>query len=443
MRTRRVQRRFVVPVAATIVLSLAACGSGSDGGSGGDDASQGVRLTMVGWNIAAAEETVAAFEEEHPGVTVEFRPYAYNDYLQALRPALTGSDGPDVFQVQPGGMLANYEPLAVDLVPHLEESLGAQWRDSFYAAGLEQLAFDDKQAALPGIMSAAGLVYYNQSVLDEVGVEVPTTFEAWETTCAAVVASGRQCLAHGAKDAWANIDLFLSVINSDEPGLVYDAIAGDTAWDAPEFVTAATEFASLFQNGIVADGAASRAEYPDAFNEFVGGGAAFIALGTWNTAGTMTTEGLALSAEGISGEPSGPFYSAPFPAPQSGKEPTALFGGPDNGWAISAQSAHPDEAYDLVEFLTHGGGQDVQAALANFPANTDVAISTGDVVVSDQVENIEAQQAGLAELVGPRQISYPDLEAALGQALSTIIADPGSIEDALSEVEQVSAGIDR
>ncbi|SDT22060.1 ABC transporter substrate-binding protein [Jiangella sp. DSM 45060] len=442
MRTLHAERRLAAPAAAIALLCLAACGGGGSGDTSGD-ASGDVRLTMIGWNIAAAEETIAAFEEEHPGVTVEFRPYAYNDYLQALRPALTGNEGPDVFQVQPGGMLTNYEPLAADLRPHLEESLGEQWRDAYYEAGLEQLAYDDKQAALPGIMSAAGLVYYDQAVLDEAGVEVPTTFDEWETACAAVVATGRQCLAHGAKDAWVNIDVFLSVINSDAPGIVYDAIAGDVAWDAPEFVTAATEFASLFQNGIIAEGAASRAEYPDAFNEFVAGNAAFIALGTWNTAGTMTSEGLALSAEGISGEPSGPFYAAPFPAPQSGNDPTALFGGPDNGWAVSAQSAHPDEAYDLVEFLTHGGGQDVQASLANFPANTEVAISTADVVVPEQVQNIEEQQAGLADLVGARQIPYPDLEAALGHALSSIIADPGSIEGALAEVEQVSAGLDR
>lgn len=435
------QRRLLVPAIALALLA-SACAGGSDDGSATDAPDGAVHLTWWGWNVAAVEDVVEAFEAEHPGITVEFRPYGYDDYVQALRPALTSSDGPDVFQLQPGGMVTNYEPLAADLAPLLEADLGAGWRDQFHEEGLTQLAVDDKQAAMPSIMSAAGLIYYNQSLLDEAGVEVPTTFDEWEKACAAIVATGAQCLAHGAKDAWVNIDLFLSIINSDEPGLVYEAIAGETAWDAPEFVTAAAEFARLFDGGIVAEGAASRAEYPDAFNAFISGEAAFIALGTWNTAGTMTNTGLGASAEGISGEPAGPFFSAPFPAAQAGKEPTALFGGPDNGWAVSAQSEHPDEAFALLTFLTHGEGQQIQAGLANIPAATDVDVSTDDVVVPEQAANIEQQQAAVGDLIGARQIPYPDLEAALGQALSSIVADPDSAAEAMAQVEQVSAGLE-
>ena len=420
-----------------------ACGGGSGDGSATDDPDGPVELTWWAWNVAAGEEVVEAFEAEHPDITVELRPYGFDDYVQALRPALTSSGGPDVFQLQPGGMVTNYEPLALDLAPLFEDELGADWRSQFHEQGLTQLAVDDKQAAMPSIMSAGGLIYYNQAMLDDAGVDVPTTFDEWQQACQAIIDSGAQCLAHGAKDAWVNIDLFLSIINSDEPGLVYDAIAGETSWDSPEFVTAATEFASLFDGGIIAEGAASRAEYPDAFNAFLSGEAAFIALGTFNTAGTMTNTGLAASAEGISGEPAGPFFSAPFPAPQAANEPTALFGGPDNGWAVSAQSEHPDEALALLMFLSHGEGQQIQASLANIPAVKDVAVSTEDVVVPEQVANIEEQQAAVGELIGARQIPYPDLEAALGQALSSIVADPGAAESAFAQVEQVSASLER
>lgn len=445
-RTARSALNVVAIGAAAAVL--AACGGTTDadtdadapaGSAGGEE----VTLTWWAWNVAAAEEMVAAFEDEHPGIKVEFRPYAFDDYSQALRPALTGADGPDVFQLQPGGMVQNYAPLATDLAPLLAESLGDDWESGFYDLGLEQLAVDGSQVALPSVMSAAGTIYYNKSILDEAGVDVPSTFTEWEQACQAITALGKQCLAHGAMDAWVNLDVFLSIINSDEPGLVYDAIAGEASWDSPEFVTATEEFLSLFETGIIPEGAAARAEYPDAFNDFVAGNAAFIALGTFNTPGTMTNTGLAASAEGISGEPSGPFFAAPFPAPQDGNEPTRLFGGPDNGWAVSAQSEHPDEAYTLLEFLSHGGGQEIQAAQGNIPGNSGVPVSTDDVVVPDQAENIAWQQEAFNDLIGARQIPYPDLEAALGQALSAVIAGTQDPAAAMASVEQVSAGLSR
>lgn len=448
MRTTKTARRAInlVTISAAATL-LAACGgtAGGEGGNEGDGAApdEDVTLTWWAWNVVAAEDMVAAFEDENPGITVEFRPYAFDDYSQALRPALTSDDGPDVFQLQPGGMLQNYEPLATDLAPLLADSLGEDWQSDFYELGLEQLAVGDKQAALPSVMSAAGTFYYNQSILDEAAVEVPTTFSDWEQACPAITALGYQCLAHGAMDAWVNLDVFLSIINSDEPGLVYEAIEGETPWDSPELVTATEEFLSLFETGIIPEGAAARAEYPDAFNDFVAGNAAFIALGTFNTPGTMTTTGLATSAEGISGEPSGPFFAVPFPAAQDGNEPTQLFGGPDNGWAVSAQSEHPEEAYQLLEFLSHGGGQEIQAAQGNIPGNSGVPVSTDDVVVPEQAENVEWQQEAFGDLVGARQIPYPDLEAALGQALSAVIAGTQDPAAAMAAVEQVSAGLAR
>lgn len=292
-------------------------------------------------------------------------------------------------------------------------------------------------------MSAAGLIYYNKTILDKYGVSVPTNFDEWKAVCATLKAKDVGCLAHGAKDAWVNTDVFLSLINSVAPGKVYDAIEGKTAWTDPDFVTAMDAWSELFTSGIVAKGATAASEYPDAQTAFLENKAAFIALGTWNTPATMTKTGQIDAQKTVTKKIDGLFLSAPFPAPVAGGSPTKPFGGPDNGYAVSARSAHQDAALAFVEFLTAGGGQKIQAAGGNIPAITSIKVATTDVIHPEQAADIERQQASLTELVGPRQIPYSDLGVALGDALSAVAAGTTSPSEALAQVEAASQAVSR
>jgi raffinose/stachyose/melibiose transport system substrate-binding protein len=435
MRSRKLG---IAALAVAAGLALTACTSSGGGESEGGD----VTLQWWGWNASEYEKTIAEFEDANPGITVEFTAYSNADYMSNLRAALTSDSGPDVLQLAPGGTVANYGPLVEDLAPLAEEEWGADWRSSYNEIGLTQLENDGRQVGFPAYMSAAGFIYYNANILDEVGASVPANLEEWQATCATITAAGYDCLAHGAKDAWVNVDVFLSLINSVEPGIVYDAIAGETDWTGPEFVEAMEAWSSLFTTGIIPAGATAVAEYPDAFGSFLEGRSAFIALGTWNTPGTMTTTGLEVSQETVSTPIDGVFLSAPFPGVGSAA-PTGAFGGPDNGWAISSKSAHKDAAWKFLAFLAGEPGQTIQASVGNFPGLLSVPVSTADVVDERQVADIETQQEALADLVGYRQIPYPDLEAALGQALSAVAAGTSSPADALQAVQDVSTSLTR
>ncbi len=425
--------------ASSIALVLSGCSPAQEEEAGGQ-----TTITWWSWDSnPVPEEMVAAFEEANPDITVESEFFNYNDYLNALRPGLTSDDGPDVFQVAPGGMLANYGPLAVDLAPFAEEALGGQWEDDFNPTALEQLRFEDAQVALPTYMTAAGLIYYNANLVEELGITVPTTVPEWIEACEVVNAAGYTCLAQGAKDAWVNTDVFLALANSASPGYIYDAIAGEAEWNAPELVEAMQAWASLFTSGVAGSGAAAQAQYPDAFNAFLSNEAVFIAMGTWNTPGTQTETGLAVSQEGIDAEIDGVFLSAPFPAATSATEPTRPFGGVANGWAINANSEEQDAAFRLIEFLSAGEGQELIGSVASFPAFNGASASTQDVVDPRQVADIERQQESLQDLVGYREIPYPDLATAIGQALSAVAAGTQTPEAALDAIQTASDSIAR
>ncbi|AQX78938.1 hypothetical protein BWO91_02025 [Plantibacter flavus] len=413
------------------------------GGSGGADATTAdgpQTVTWWTWNAISPDDTIKQFEDANPNITVDYKLYSYSDYVTAIRTGLTSSDGPDVFQLQPGDLVTNLGPLALPLDDDLAANGGT---DNINAAGLAQLQLDGKQVALPSYMSGAGLIYYNASILDQLGVSVPKNFDEWKAACATIEAAGYDCLAHGAKDAWANTDVYLSLINSIDPGIVYDAIEGKADWTGDSFIQAMQAWSDLFTSGIIPSGSTAAAEYPDAFGDLLTKKAAFIALGTWNTPGTMTKEGIEVS-QGTVTEPIDSVYlSAPFPAPVTGDEPTGLFGGPDNGWAVSAKSDAQTAALKFLNFLSLGGGQNIQAANGNFPAVLDVPVATDDVIDQRQVADIEKQQSDLQNLVGARQLPYADLSTALGDALSAVAAGTASPADAMAQVQAVSASLSR
>ncbi|MGW6282540.1 ABC transporter substrate-binding protein [Kribbella sp. NPDC055071] len=425
-------------LAVAAAIALAGCSSGTESSASGP-----VTLTWWGWNAFNSPQAIKDFEAANPSIKVTYKQYAYNDYVTALRPGLSSGKGPDVFQVQPGDLTTNFGPLAVPVEDRVAKDLGQDWAGKFNPEGLSQLQVDKKQVALPAYMSAAGLIYYNKKLLDQYGVSVPTDFDQWKQACATLKAHNVKCLAHGAKDAWVNLDVYLSLINSIAPGKVYDAIGGKASWTDPEFVQAMKAWSELFTSGIIPAGATAATEYPDAQTTFLEDKAAFIALGTWNTPATMTKTGQVDAQKTVTRKIDGLFLSAPFPAPIAGGTPTKLFGGPDNGFAVSAKSSQQDAAFKFLEFLTAGDGQKIQAAGGNIPAITSVKVATTDVINPSQVADIEGQQQALTSLIGARQIPYSDLSTALGDALSAVAAGTSSPEDALKKVQSASQSVTR
>jgi raffinose/stachyose/melibiose transport system substrate-binding protein len=438
MRSTRLWTAVAASAAAAGLILTGCTANGDTPSSDGP-----VTISWWGWNASESEATIDAFEAENPDISVEFTSYSNSDYLNNLRTALTSDNGPDVLQLAPGATVKNYGALVEDLAPLASGSWGERWTDDYNTLGLTQLQSDGKQVALPSYMSAAGFIYYNSDILSQTGTTVPKNVDEWKTTCATIRAAGFDCLAQGAKDAWANLDVYLALANSIAPGKIYNAIDGTIAWTDPDLTKAMDVWASLFSDGVIAPGATAVGEYPDAFTAFLEKKAAFIALGTWNTPGTMTKTGINVSQQTVSTPIDSVYLSAPFPAATVSSKPTQAFGGPDNGWAISSNSKYKDASWRFLSFLAGEKGQEIQASVANFPALLDVSVSTDDVVAPDQVENIDKQQNSLNDLIGYRQIPYPELETALGQALSAVAAGTSGSTEALKSVQDVSVTLSR
>ena len=288
-------RRFAAVATALTVatLGMAACsGSAPEPATSSGPAS----ITWWSWNPddSTAPQWISAFQADHPDIQVEHRFIQYTDYVNAVRLAATSETGPDVFGLQVGALTNQFAPVTTDLAPLAEKNIGADWKDKLLQT--EQLQVEGKQVGLPWMITGGGLIWYNKTLLDEIGVKPPTTLDEWKTACQKIEAADKKCFVQGSKDDWVNIDVYQSIINQISPGSFYTAVKGETPFDNPDSVRAFEVWKSLFDEGIIEKGALGMTQYPDANDEFSKGNAAMIALGTWQDS-NMTKSSLKTQAE--------------------------------------------------------------------------------------------------------------------------------------------------
>ncbi|AQW56384.1 ABC transporter, solute-binding protein [Streptomyces hygroscopicus] len=434
----RWRTRAAISLAALAVLSVSGCTSGGPGSQVAGDAKQTINWWSWNPNDASSEQWISAFEKEHPNITVKHRYIMYNNYVNAVRLAASTSSGPDVFGVQAGAITTNFAHLTVDLAPLASRNIGSDWRRQL--AETDQLAAQGKQVALPWMITGSGTLWYNRGLLRHASVPgPPATLDDWLAACEKIEAIGKTCFVQGAKDDWVNIDMYQSIINQIAPGVFYDAVQGKSsaAFDSPAFVRAFRIWESFFSNGIVQPGALGQTQSPDAKDAFLKGQAAFILLGTFQNA-NMSKHELTLLADTYGDQvKSQVFLPAPFPDVVGGaKEIGRLFGGPDVGWSISAQSEHRAAAFTFVKWLTASttAQKMMGSTLAGQPALKSVPVDDSGVENAAGKTVLKEQAEQLSHLIGPRQIPTAEVQIALGLALSSVASGQISPEEAAESV---------
>ncbi|MCS5717245.1 sugar ABC transporter substrate-binding protein [Herbiconiux sp. CPCC 205763] len=179
-------RRVALATASTLALglSLAACASGggsSAGGSGSADDIQaalekGGSITYWSWT-PSAEAQVAAFEKAYPNVDVNYVNAGTNtDEYTKLQNAITaGSGAPDVAQLE---YYAIPQFALSDSLVDLSSYGFADYEKDYSAGPWSSVAFDGKVYGLPQD-SGPMAMFYNKTVFDKYGIEVPTTYDEY------------------------------------------------------------------------------------------------------------------------------------------------------------------------------------------------------------------------------------------------------------------------
>ena len=124
---------------------------------------------------------VDKFEAENPGVKLNLEVVSWNDVYTVVDTRIANNNAPDILNID---VFANYanEGLLLPVKDYCPEDLFQDFFPSF----IDQSVIDGTVWAVPDLASARAL-YYNADILNEVGVEVPTTWAELEDAAQAIV----------------------------------------------------------------------------------------------------------------------------------------------------------------------------------------------------------------------------------------------------------------
>jgi raffinose/stachyose/melibiose transport system substrate-binding protein len=190
-------------VTTALALITAACGGGTNAGSGAPGANAGggsTTLTLASVDQGSIEDVVTAFEAANPGVTVNFTTSGADQYQQQIRTQLSSGTAPDVMSVWPG----NGNPGATYVLAkpgYLLDLSDRPWAGKLPPAVQRVAQFDGRTYNAIFGLNGIGAVY-NQQALDKAGLTPPGTWTELLAFCRNAAAKGTPAFALGIQDNW-------------------------------------------------------------------------------------------------------------------------------------------------------------------------------------------------------------------------------------------------
>jgi multiple sugar transport system substrate-binding protein len=263
-------RSAVTLATVTVCLTAVSCSGGEsateqrDTGGSGD----GGGSTISHWqhHSDARAALVEGFVKDYDGASIDFQSLPYESYFQKLGAALEAGNGPCVFQL-PANILAEFHGRD-ELAPVPADVMSAdELEDAFTPASIRLLQIDDEYYGLPTDVQTL-LLFYNDDLFEEAGLDPSQDFETWEDLRQAAIALTKR---DGDRMTQAGLDISASpyqwyysaptlayedgLVNDGTRDVTYDSEPGYQVWDrltglvtedgvdSPEFLAEQSKFA--------------------------------------------------------------------------------------------------------------------------------------------------------------------------------------------------------
>ena len=367
---------------------------------------------------AADEEIVKNFMEANPDIEVVHSIVAHEDFKTAIRAYLTASTPPDVLTWFAGNRARFFiDNDQIMDISDVWESEG--WNDS-YPKGFQALStVDSKQYFLPTSWYWWA-VYYRVSIFDELGLEVPETWDEFLAVNETLKDNGYIPIAIGTKYRWtaaAWFDYLNMRING--PEFHINLMLGTESYDDPRVAKVFEYWRVLLDNGYFLEEAAAYS-WSEALEPMIAGEAAMYLMGDF-------------IRDSVPDDIEADLDFFRFPIIDS----SILIGedAPTDGYFLAANAANPEAA---KQFLAYLGSVEVQTynaeQLGRLPTNSGV----------DRTMFNESQQKGMELIDGADFVAQfydrdttPEMADEGMNAFIAFWDDPDSIDELLVELEAV------
>lgn len=370
MSVRRTRSRWAVAIAASCLVVLAACGTGSGGSS--NENTGGGKLTV--WfpgnsapEIELVTKTLVPEFEAANNATVEVTYVPWDQISPKLNAGFAGNSAPDVFGHGPAAAAGFVES---DRIEPLDDYLAklAEADRTDLASALAGGKVNGKQYMVP--LSVQGtLIGYRKDLFQSAGVTPPTT---WAESLAA---AQKLTTRAGGKVERAGLLLQSSKIQrvqafqgllGSEGGALLTADEKKAAWHSPEGVRALEFYTSLFQgdNAVGNQLGANFAGQPPAQHPLATGHAAMAMANSQQLVQIVKAVPDLADKIGVL-------------APLKGTSTAQMFGGAGPGLFLNSDSKNKDLAWKFMEFmLSKQVSEQYAETIGNVPARASSADST-------------------------------------------------------------------
>lgn len=308
-----------------------------------DDSGQ-VTLSYAIWDSGqepGIRKIADKFEEQNPNIKIDIQVVGWDAYWTMLEAGATGGSLPDTFWMHSNEIYRyGSNEMLLPLDDYLAKSETAKL--SNFPEGLNAIYnIDGKQYAVPKDYDTIGL-WYNKKMFDEAGIAYPD--DTWDWAKLKEVAKkltkddGSQ---YGFGAGFSNQEGYYNFVYQNGGTIITDD--KKSGYDDPKTIEALDYYFSFVKDGI-SPVLPSDKERGEAFQN---GQLAMSLYGSWNLAPFSQNEFMLENAD-VAVLPMGP----------DGKR-ASLFNGLGN--AIAASTAHPEEAWKWVEYLSSEEGQNLQA----------------------------------------------------------------------------------
>ena len=401
--------------ASVPVLLLAACSGGGGGGGGSASGDGDVTLTYWASNQGTSldndkEVLTPVLEEftEQTGVGVDLEVISWSDLQTRIQTAVTSGQAPDVVNIGNTGAVSLQATGAfLPLDDTAMEAIGGA--DKFVETALETGGAPGTDPTSVPLYGLAYGLYYNKAMFEDAGLQPPTTWEEMVSAAQALTdpATGVYGMAL-ASGSYTENNHF-AFINATQNGAELFDDDGNPTFTEDGVVDGIVRYLDLMQSAEVVN--PSNAQYDNAslaVADFATGKAAMI-LNQNNANATIEANGMAPDAYGV----------VPFPAPADAESDVASHVAGIN-ISIFENTEHPDEALQLVEYMT---SEDVQTTLgkpfSSLPVLKDAtAAFTDDPELAETFTQIYNERSAPLPLV-PAEDQF---ETTVGQAMNKMFA---------------------
>lgn len=411
----------VVVVSSVLLQGCSSSSTSDDASSGGD-----VKLTFLNQSRGQEEELtkLAAEYSAANGVEITIDTPGPADFPAKLQAAAQSGNMPDIYSAIGQNTMAPFYKAgwAMDLTDELAKD---GWGDSFNPAILQMSSFADGNAF--GVPAGTYSVHWDIASYGlfvspkSTGISEDATPETMSDFIAALQGApgGSDQFSVAASLAPMLLLGYGSNYMSDDE--INATITGDASWETDAWAKTFQVFADLRDGGVISNGT-----IPGGTDD-----AANVEKSFFNskTVGAMFDASGAIGVGRTTAADFTDYFATGLPAADDGTQTPRAYAATGKGAAVNPKGDHPKEALAFVKWLTEPDQQKAFSDAAGLiPTSTTVDRTT-----------LSPQIAGLMDVLDSAEVIRngvtPDVNAAIGAGVQSIVLGERSVDDVLKDVQ--------